>query len=379
MFKLEGCSRVFNMNNLGFVGGRFMANAEGVKEHRKKRLKRIRLGLFFIIMALILFGVKNYYDYLMEPVASENIKRIEIEIPSGSTTKTIAGILKKNDLIKNREFFVLISKINKNDGHFKAGKYSLNNGMALKEIIDSLIKGGASSRETVSITIPEGYEIKQIAEKLSELENFNKENFIRLVSSDDNYRDEYEFLKQVPKGLGLEGYLFPNTYEIYVDSTEDDIIRKMLDEFNKIYIKYIKGQELYKDFTLNDLIAMASIIERETRLDEERAVVSSVFYNRLEIDMKLGSCATVQYVLGERKSHLSIADTKIESPYNTYINKGLPIGPIASPGLKSIQAALNPDDTDYLYFVLTDYDKGKHTFTDNYNEFLRAKNAAKNQ
>ncbi|WDV44118.1 endolytic transglycosylase MltG [Clostridiaceae bacterium M8S5] len=352
-----------------------MGNVEGMIGHKKKSKKIILIVLLLFVVA-VAFGAKKYYDYLMMPVSSTDTNDVEIVIPNGSSTANIASILKTSDLIKNEKFFVLISRYKKTSSKYKAGTYVLNKSMGVEELMAALIKGG-KNKESVTITIPEGYEIRQIADKLKVLKDFNKDNFLKLASDASKYKDKYEFLKDVPQGQGLEGYLFPNTYEVYAESTEVDVIEKMLDEFMKIYDKEIKGKKLYKDFNIHDLITMASIVERETKSDEERPIVASVFYNRLGIKMRLGSCATVQYALGERKPKLSTADTKIKSPYNTYINDGLPIGPIASPGLKSIVASVNPDNTDYLYFVLTDYDKGKHTFTNNYKDFLIAKKSAK--
>ncbi len=183
--------------------------------------------------------------------------------------------------------------------------------------------------------------------------------------------NEYEFLKD-PKIITLEGFLFPDTYYISEDLNEEEIIKIFLDRFNQIYIENdISEHILEKNISLNDFITMASIVEREAVKPEERAIISGIFYNRLGIDMPLQSCATVQYILKERKPILSIADTKINSPYNTYINKGLPPTPIASPGLDAILATLNPNKTDYIYFVAKG--DGGHEFSKTYEEHLRAK------
>ena len=149
----------------------------------------------------------------------------------------------------------------------------------------------------------------------------------------------------------------------------------MLNQFEKIYKKEIEGKEIRGSFDLNEIITLASIIEREGKVEEELPMISGVFYNRLENGKKLESCATIQYALGERKLKLSNEDTRIDSLYNTYVYKGLPPAPIASPGLKAIQAAVNPKQSDYLFFVLKEDGKGTHIFTTNYKDHLRAKNS----
>jgi UPF0755 protein len=243
--------------------------------------------------------------------------------------------------------------------------------MDLNTIIEHLTKGGKSG-DTIRFTIPEGYELVQIADKLSEEGFVNKDKFIELTSNKDNFEDRYEFLKELDEGQSLEGYLFPSTYEIYKDAKEEDIVSKMLDEFDKVYKKDIMNKLDELDISLNEAVTLASIVEREAKVDSERPLVSAVFHNRLDKGMMLQSCATVQYILGERKENLSTAETQTPSPYNTYINKGLPPGPIASPGEKSLIAAVNPADVDYLFFVLTGPD-GTHTFTTNYEDHMNAK------
>ena len=243
--------------------------------------------------------------------------------------------------------------------------------MDLETIINQISKGG-KSQNTVRFTIPEGYEIRQIADKLSQEGLINKEKFLKLASNKENFEDKHNFLKELDKNQSLEGFLFPSTYEIFVNSSEREIIEKMLSQFEKVYEKEVKPKMIGKNLSLNEVITLASIVEREGKVDSERPIMSAVFYNRLEKGMLLQSCATVQYVLGERKEVLSEKDTRIDSLYNTYINKGLPPGPIASPGESSLVAAVNPADVEYLFFVLTGSD-GTHTFTTNYKDHLNAK------
>ncbi|MDF2673718.1 MAG: mltG, partial [Clostridiales bacterium] len=198
------------------------------------------------------------------------------------------------------------------------------------------------------------------------------------INEAQNGEFEYDFLKGIPEDRPnrLEGYLFPDTYEFKSGTTEHEIIDKMLGRFQEIFDEEISGK--LGDRRLDDLIIMASIVEREAKVESERPIIAAVFYNRLKIDMQLQSCATIQYILGTNKERLLYEDLEIESPYNTYLNSGLPLGPICSPGRDSLVAALEPADVDYLYFVLKKYDgDGSHNFARNYNDFLKYKNQLK--
>lgn len=327
------------------------------------------LIIFVLIGLLIVAGFKGMNSF--KAVDLSDNTEIDIEIPEGSSLQTIAKLLKDKDLIKSEFIFKIKAKQEKIANHLQAGEYFMSRNMSLDEIIAVLKEGPI--RDIVKFTIPEGYELRQTAERLSEMGLVDEERFLELVSDKSLFEDEYEFLKEIKNGQSLEGFLFPATYEVYKTATEEEIISRMLDAFNNIYktelIDKIKGSEL----SFNEIITLASIIEREGKLDKERPLMSAVFYNRIEQGIRLQSCATVQYILGERKPVLSNKDTSIPSPYNTYLHEGLPPAPIAAPGKSSLIAALEPADVDYLYFVLTGED-GSHTFTTNYKDHLKAKN-----
>ena len=221
----------------------------------------------------------------------------------------------------------------------------------------------------LKIDIPEGYEIYKVADLLESKGLIDKDKFYYLI---DNGNFDYDFIAEIPeREMRLEGYLFPDTYE-FVPNDEFGIINEMLGRFEEFYLKYKESID-NSYLSLDEVITLASIIEREAG-SADKLLVSSVFHNRINSTdyPYLQSCATVQYVLKERKPVLSVEDTKIDSPYNTYINKGLPIGPIASPGEESIAAALNPAQTNYYFFVLGS--DGKHHFTTTYQEHLQNKN-----
>lgn len=319
-------------------------------------------------------GIRFYEG--LKSVSDEDKTPIIIEIPQGATIDNISDILYKKCLIKDQLVFKLYAKKNNMVENLKAGTFELNKSMDVKEILTKLSKS-YGTKGNIKVTIPEGYEIKQVAKKLSDEGLVSEEKFLELAGNKKNFESDYLFLKDLEEDQSLEGFLYPATYELNDNMTEEDIIGEMLKAFENIYEQSIKPKLKNKSLNLNQIITLASIIEREGKLDNERPLMSAVFYNRIQKGMPLQSCATVQYILGERKAALSTEDTRIDSPFNTYINKGLPPGPIASPGKVSIESAIDPADVDYLFFVLTGED-GSHTFTKTYEEHIKAKEGVKN-
>ncbi len=341
------------------------------KNNNKYKKWKFTLISILIILVLSVASSAAYYSRSILPVNAENPEEVSFEIPQGSSSSQIAKILKNNNLIKSEIVFRLVLKKNNAENSLKAGFYNLNTGMNVNEIIAELIKGG-KNKNVVSFTIPEGYELQMIADKLSKEGLVDKERFLELTSDKKYFEDKFPFLAELKDGQSLEGYLFPSTYEVYIGATEEEIIEKMLLQFQRIFEEKVKDQMGSVDLSFNEVVTLASIIEREAKLDEERGLISAVFHNRLKIGMPLQSCATVQYILGERKEVLTEADTRIESDYNTYIHKGLPPGPIASPGEKSLIAAVKPENVDYLYFRTKEDGTGGHTFSRTYEEHLKA-------
>ncbi|MCC8160335.1 MAG: endolytic transglycosylase MltG [Oscillospiraceae bacterium] len=291
-----------------------------------------------------------------------------IEVAEGDGTSAVAETLKNEGIIKYPLVFKVQSKLGGYDGNFQPGAAVIEDGMSYNEILDLII---TPNRDTVKVTIPEGYEIKQIAQKLDEEGIVGWEDFYAALNPEDY---DYDFLQNLPQRDGvMEGYLFPATYEIRYGMSAHDIIDLMLEAFDAKFKDeyYTRAQEL--GMTVDEVIIMASIVEREAG-DGEKAKVAGVFYNRRNSGMKFQSCATVQYILGERKAVLSVADTQIDSPYNTYLYPGFPIGPICNPGIESIEAALYPEDTDAYYFVLGK--DGEHIFSATYEEHLEAMNSS---
>ena len=329
-----------------------------------------------IVTVVIIFGgfygLNTAYDRAVNPIDPGDDTGVVIEIPEGSSTSAIARILKDHGLISNEFFFRLHCKRMEYDGQFKQGFYTLNKSMSADDIADELIKG-VMVAETKRFTIPEGYNIKQIARTLAEQDIVSEEDFYEEIRNGDF---DYAFLENCPPGdERLEGFLYPETYEVYADATAHDVVSKMLAQFDALFKDEYYERAAEMGMNVRDVVTMGSIIERESVAAEERPIMAGVFYNRLQQGIKLESCATIQYILGEPKEFLTNEDTRIESPYNTYLHDGLPPGPICNPRMDSIKAALEPDENDYIYFVLSADLDGRHRFSSDYNEFLRNKDA----
>lgn len=334
----------------------------------------IILSTVFIVVLALVVGAKAYYTNNLKAVTSNSgVITKTIEIPKGSNIKHISKILINEKLIRSNDIFTLYCKINKVEGKLKAGKYTIGSNQSVPEIVDKFILGKGEF-DTIRFTIPEGYEIRQIIDKLEAQGLIERETFEREIK-EANF--DFSFIVDNKSiDYKLEGYLYPDTYEIFKGDSERRIIEVMLQRFDEVFTEEYKQRAKELNMNLNDVITLASIIEREAKLDSERKIISGVFYNRIKKQMMLQSCATVQYILKERKEVLLYKDLEIESPYNTYKYQGLPPGPIASPGLKSIEAALYPEKVDYLYFVANK--DGSHVFTKTYKEHLNAQNKINN-
>lgn len=343
-----------------------MAKKKTLHIKSKKRFARFLAFLFLLIVLASGLLFLNHLNRAAQPVMPGATESVTIEVASGTTTGGIAELLFSAHLIQDTKVFEWKAKLDHLDGKFKAGVYSFSQAMSMEEIMQALVKGNDA---TLRFTIPEGYDIKKTTEALVADGLIDAEVFREEI---EQGAFSYRFLEGAPAGSErLEGYLFPETYEIFSNADEHAILDKMLSQFDAVFTDeyYARAEEL--GMSINEVVTLASIIEREAAVEKDRPVISGVFYNRLEAGMALQSCATVQYILGDQKAVLSVADTQIESPYNTYQNQGLPPGPICSPGKASIEAALWPQDSDYLYFLAKG--DGSHVFSKTYAEHLRNK------
>ncbi|AZR74887.1 hypothetical protein BBF96_09600 [Anoxybacter fermentans] len=310
----------------------------------------------------MLAGIIFYVEYQVGPIDYFSPHVVEVEIPTGSSVIQIAQILEDAGLVRKAEYFTALCRFMGVEGKMKAGYYEFNTGMSVKEMIEKIVSGEVA---TYKLTIPEGLTVKEMAPFIEKKTGISTEEFLKAARE-----FKLDFLpEREDVEFQVEGFLFPDTYYVPVKATARDLIQIMVNRFKKVVgiePVEVRGRTL----SILELITIASLIEEEAKLDGDRPLVSGVIYNRLERGMKLQLCASVLYVLGEKKERLSLADTKIDSPYNTYQILGLPPGPISNPGLKSIKAALNPEESDYLfYFALPD---GTTYYSKTYEEHLRA-------
>ncbi|MCM3701539.1 endolytic transglycosylase MltG [Paenibacillus macerans] len=339
----------------------------------KKALKWLSILIVLVIAAA---GAAGAYVYTgMQPVKASE-QAIKITIEPGTGTGKIADLLEKQGLIKNSLLFRSYLKWKSEGSHFQAGVYEFKPGATYDEIIARLNSGDVVKTEMVRFTIPEGFTVKQMADKLSEEGTVDKDVFLKVAGGASGL--DSELLKEIPQNdkltYRLEGYLFPETYELKKGSTERDIAERMLQEMEKRLneIPDFRQKLEQRGLSLNELMTVASLVEREVVVDEERSIVAGVIYNRLAQHMKLEIDATVQYVLDKPKERLLNSDLRsVDSPYNTYLYEGLPPGPIAAPSLKSIEAALAPTASEYLFYVTKKDGSGEHLFAKTYAEHLK--------
>lgn len=335
---------------------------------RKKGNKNIFIALLSIIIILVI-GAIFYINTLKDAVDINDKNSVEIQIESGSSGSQIAKILQDNNLIKNEKYFLYYAQKN-NLSNFKSGVYYFSKSQNLDEILKALNVGGRPIGE--KITIPEGYDINQIATVLENFGLIDKEKFIELTKNKSNFSDKFTFL-QDESIQNLEGFMFPETYFIQKGTDEYEIISMFLSQTQKIFEEnnvFDTISNIPNIDNINELITLASIVERETASEQERDIVAGVFINRLNINMPLQSCVTVEYILGKQGQRLSYEDTQVDSPYNTYINLGLPPTPICTPTVSAINAVKNYKSTDYLFFVAKQ--DGSHIFSKTYDEHLNA-------
>ncbi len=318
--------------------------------------------LVALCIAFLLYGVPAVKDVF--GIGGDETG-IFIEIPQGAALREIAHILKQSDIIGNETAFYLYAK-NKSV-NFKFGGHVFNTAMSYYEICEQLLQSGTV--DTARVLIPEGYELRLIADACEKAGLVSADEFIRVAQQGDF---DYSFIT-VKDGVNykLEGFLFPATYEFNYGTSAHEIIDTMLKAFDNVYTEEYSKRAQELGISDYDVVTLASVIEREAANANEHKKVSGVFYNRINKGMNLQSCATVQYILKERKPVLSIADTKIDSPYNTYKYPGLPIGPVASPGKSAIEAVLYPENHDYYYFVAK-ADGSGHVFSKTFDEHNRA-------
>lgn len=306
---------------------------------------------FLIIFLIILTGIIIFVCYgIFLPKEPGSTKVMVFSIQKGEGDEEISINLEKQGIIKNQYFFrgyVLgrgwFSKL-------QAGKYALSPAMNLPEIVNKFIKGDVIK---IEITIPEGFTMAQIEQEINakcETQNTNLELKSQNLSF---YKKDYKFLEDAPDTAGLEGYLFPDTYQISYDISSQALVKMMLNNFEKKLTEELRKEIQSQKKTIFKIVTMASLIEKEVRELEDKKIVSGILWKRLKAGMPLQVDATITYITGKKTTNISVEETQIDSPYNTYKYYGLPLGPICNPGQDSILAAIYPKTTDYWFYLST--------------------------
>ena len=328
----------------------------------------IILGSFIIIAGIACGGIwyaLNYYGQCADPSGEPVVFTVE----NGEHLPEIAARLEAQHLIKSALFLRIIAKLDKTENSFKSGQYSLSASMTPRQIQNLLVSGTGIN---IKVTIPEGSTLNRIASILEEADLAKAQDFIEAAY-------DKELLAQyfIPAD-SAQGYIFPDSYLFQKGLSARTVLSALLDTF---YAKLESFYPTWKELTPEEVyskVILASIVEREYRLPAEAPLIASVFYNRLEHNIALSSCATVEYIITEiqGKKHpefITYDDLKIKSPYNTYLNRGLPPTPICNPGAVSLEAAFNPPETDYLYFLLKNKETGEHYFSKRFSEHNNAR------
>ncbi|HHX73561.1 MAG TPA: endolytic transglycosylase MltG [Firmicutes bacterium] len=320
--------------------------------------KLLRLLIAFVIVAAVaLVGLAVQVNIWLQPVPVLAQEPVLVSIPSGASLIRIAGILAEHGLVRNATVFRYYARYRNLDQRLQAGDYIMHYGMTMDEILQRLARGDVI-RNTVTVTIPEGYNLEQIAAGMEAAGLVLAEEFLAAAAA------VVPASGRVTEGLRytLEGYLFPDTYEFEPGVSAEQIITRMQNRLAEIMTADLRERAAELDMDLHTVLTMASLVEREGRVESEFPLIASVIYNRLAKNMLLQIDATVIYALGEHRSVVLLEDLEVDSPYNTYKYKGLPPGPIASPGKAAIMAVLYPEESDYLYYVVKGDGSGEHYF-----------------
>lgn len=378
----DGQTRAFSLETAGKEPPERCEERSAIREFPTSVFvwRMLRPLLILLISAAIVwllgsFAYRYVVDNYIAPVESDTSTVKTVEIKTGSSLSKIATLLYEEGIIRNKLVFQLYVDFSDMASKLQAGTYELSPGMEIEQIMDTLVAGDGSE-DIVKVTLTEGMTADDMATTLMEKGVFNgaeRSEFLQLCNDTAAF-DDYAFIAALPDTSAqdgrrylLEGYLFPDTYEFYADATPEEVIDKLLARFDEKFTMDYEQRAEELGMTMDEVITLASMIEREA-LPGDFKKVSAVFHNRLEVDMSLGSDATLSYITGKNQLSYSGADLDIESPYNTYQITGLPIGPISNPGQQAIDAALYPDEEfmaegeEYYYFCNKDAESGELAF-----------------
>ena len=324
--------------------------------------KALRYILILAIVGVLIIGGGLGALYLVPNTFAQDDGTQVLVIEKGQTGSEIADMLFERGLIRSTQGFKLWLYLSGTNDKLQTGHYQIPNKVTVRELISLLQEGHV---ESIRVTIPEGYSVGDIAIVLEKNQIMKAKDFLAEAKT----YVPYPYMKGTkPATYPVEGFLFPSTYEIPVGATPREVIQMMADEMNRYLTPAVKKQIQAQHMSIHDFVTLASIVERESLFDADRPTIAGVFKKRLAHGIPLQSDATISYVLGYAKENVTIGDTQLQSPYNTYVSKGLPPGPIANPGKKSLDAVLHSENTDYLYFVADK--EGHNHFSKTYEEHL---------
>ena len=362
-----------------------ISDTDTKRDIRKKETSIIKKIMKYFMIALLVivlvggFFTWNYIKGETQPVDTAQTELVSFEIEQGASVKEVSKALEKEGIIRNSKLFNFYLKF-KNVSGFKSGLYHVSKSMTLDEIIAELSgQGKDKDQNATKVLIREGEQLTEIAKEVEKSTKYSAEDFMAKVQDEDFLR---YLVQKFPKLLTqsyngyqvkyvLEGYLFPATYDMNDSKTLQMLITEMVAKTDEVMSKYY-DKILASDYTLQEIMAMASLIEKEGSKLEDRKKISSVFHNRIKENMKLQTDVSVQYALGEHKEALSLEDLEVDSPYNLYQNYGVGPGPYNSPSEDAIVAAIEPEKTDYLYF-LADIHTKEIYYAKTYEEHLELK------
>jgi len=305
----------------------------------KINLKNIAFLILGAFLLIVLWGIFVPYSLTAKPEMVYDLQR-------GLGYKAIGVALEKQGIIKNHAFFTLYALISGNYNNLQAGNYKISSSMSVADIIKKFAAGDIVKN---SVTIVEGWNLQEIAQYLDDKKIAAKKDFIDETKKD--WSQQYDFLNDKLKKLSLEGYLFPDTYELSKNPSSREIFQKMLDAFGGKLTPELRAEIAKQKKSIFEIVTMASILEKEVRSTEDKKTVSGILWKRLENNMGLEVDSTINYITGKNDPGVSVKDTQIDSPYNTYKYKGLPLGPISNPGMDSIIAAIHPIKSDWWYYL----------------------------
>ena len=344
----------------------------------RKIVALIFLLLFCSAGLLAFFGYRTFMPYRPDDDSQQ-----EFTVKPGDGVNQVSARLVEDELVPDNFYIDTYLWLIKSENKLKAGTYTLSPSMSSQEIADKLIGGGMEKK---NIVVPEGWTREEVTaaftkhyidhyaggEDKEQIKSKFETDFLRESSQLDKYRPQYSFLADAPKGATLEGYLFPDTYEVYSNATPEEIIHKMLRNFTKKVDSELLTEIKSQNKTVFEVVNLAAIVEREVRKEDEMKKVAGVYQNRLDISMKLQSDATITYITKGKDPQPTFEETRTDSPYNTYLHAGLPPGPIGNPGLMAIKATIYPAKHNYIFFI-TKLDTGEAVFAESVEQHLENK------